>query len=207
MRGVHRKLYSLFLYFCCIILRIEAVLNPSTARHFRGSEVLFPDPKSYLRHLVIVLKRLEARAFWGVFGPSWEPLGPSWGVLAYSWGVFGPSWEPFGASWLRVEASWVVIGALWPSRAPFGTILESSWGVRDRCGDVLARPWGGLGPSWGILRASWPPLGASCGRLGSNSKENLDFRSIFDPNFDPRNLKNQAPAAGRARCFKNRFWK
>ena len=98
-------------------------------------------------------------------------------------------------------------GRLGPSRAPLGTILESSWDVWDRRGDVLARPWGGLGPSKGILRASWPRLGASWGRLGSNCKGNLDFRLIFDANFDPRNLKNEASAAGRARFFKNRLCK
>ena len=30
---------------------------------------------------------------------------------------------------------------------------------------------------------------------------------MFASNFDPRNLKIQAPAAGRARFSKNRFWK
>ena len=59
-----------FPVLCCIILRIEAVLGPSTAQHFRGSEALFPEPKLYLRHLLIVLKRLEAKAFWGVLSAS-----------------------------------------------------------------------------------------------------------------------------------------
>ena len=34
-----------------------------------------------------------------------------------------------------------------------------------------------------------------------------DFSSIFAPNFDPKILKSQAPAAGRARSFKDRLSK
>ena len=108
-----------------------------------------------------------------------------------------------GASWLRLEVSWVVFGPSWAvSRASWDHLgvalvrLGSSWG---HPGATSGRSWAVLGASWGILRASWPQLGASWGRLGSNSNENLDFRSIFDTDFDPRNLKNQAPAAGRAR--------
>ena len=92
--------------------------------------------------------------------------------------------------------------------------LGSSWGV---CGRLGGRPgcvlvsWvvlrGVLGAFWGILGASWGRLGASWWRLGSDSQENIDFLSIFASNFKPRNLKNQAPAAGRARFSKNRFWK
>ena len=94
-----------------------------------------------------------------------------------------------GPSWSRVGTSGIVVGTF----------------CRD-LGAVLGPPLGVLGASWGILRPSWPRLGASWGRLGSNSKETLVFGSIFDANLNLRNLKNQAPAAGRARFFKNRFW-
>ena len=90
-----------------------------------------------------------------------------------------------------------ICGRLGPSRAPLGTILEPSWGVWRRLGAVLARPRGGLGPSlgrlgasWRILGASWERLGASWKRFGTNATDNVDFSSIFAPNFDLRNPKN-----------------
>ena len=86
-------------------------MSPSTGQHFRGSEALFPDPKPYLKYLVIVLKRLEARASWGVWGGSWR-------LLAASWDVFGPSWEPLGTSWSVWAASWDVFGPSWEPLEP-----------------------------------------------------------------------------------------
>ena len=50
-----------------------------------------------------------------------------------------------------------------------GRALESSWGIWDRCGDVLARPRVGLGPPFGRLGASCDRFGRVLGHLGSIS--------------------------------------
>ena len=66
----------------------------------------------------------------------------------------------------------------------------------DALGASIGRYWGRLGDVLGVL-----------GHLGGVSGAIPRKTSIFASNFDPRNLKIQAPAAGRARFSKNQFWK
>ena len=119
--------------------------------------------------------------------------------------IQGRGWAGILAAVLkRLGSSWAV------SRAAvdhLGTVLGRLGSLWGRPGAASERSWAVLRATQGVLRAFRPRLWTSWERLGSNSKENLDFRSVFDPNFDPRNLKNQAPATRRARFFKNRLWK
>ena len=113
LRGVHQKLYSLFMFFVCIILRTGAVLSHSTAQRFRGSEALYPDPKPYLTHLLIVLRRLEARASWGVLGAFWRPLWTSLARLGSLLAHLGKFWQPLAASLARLGSFLAHLGASW----------------------------------------------------------------------------------------------
>ena len=100
-----------------------------------------------------------------------------------------------------------VFGCLRASWECLGRVL----GALGRLGSVLARLEGGLGASWGRLGASWRVLGASLvvfgrswRRLGSDPKKNQEKSMVLASKIKPQNLKNQAPAAARARFLI--FW-
>ena len=123
-----------------------------------------------------------------------DALDGSWRQTGYC-ACFFPS--DLAASWAPPRASGDHLGVVLGH-------LGASW---SRPGTDLGPSLGRLGASWSILGTSWEPLGASWKRFGTNPKNTLMFNPFFAPNFEPRNLKNQAPAAGRARFSEKRFWK
>ena len=86
-------------------------------------------------------------------------------------------------------------------------VLGPSWGVLGAPLGVFGRLAAVLGRLGGVLGASWGVLGTSWGRLGASPRETMRKTPRLTPKMHPLDLKNQAPAAGRARFFKNRILK
>ena len=95
---------------------------------------------------------------------------------------------------LRIAVGTPIFPASW---GPSWVVLAASWGLSWR---VL----GLLGASWRVLGASWVVFGRSWRRLGSDPKKNQEKSMVLASKIKPQNLKNQAPAAARARFLI--FW-
>ena len=103
----------------------------------------------------------------------------------------GGLWERLGGLLERLGR---VLGRLW---GRLGGVLGRLGGVLGRLGRVLQASWAVSGASWSVLGASWGPLGASCAHV----RFLIEFRSIFNFNFDPWNPQNYCFSIGKTRFF------
>ena len=133
---------------------------------------------------------LKLRPKWPQFGPQKAPQHGS-NLKSKMEPKFGGLWERLGVSLERLGG---VLGRLW---GRLGGVLGRLGGVLGRLGRVLQASWAVSGASWSVLGASWGPLGASCAHV----RFLIEFRSIFNFNFDPWNPQNYCFSIGKTRFF------